>query len=66
MLCQILMVYNGARNKKQKTPKTWNTVRYSVSNKQKPSTIPSIKCDNCIWVSVVQLFAKISERHRKC
>ena len=28
--------HNGAHNKKQKTSKTWNTVRYSVSNKQKP------------------------------
>ena len=25
-----------------------NTVRYSVSNKQKPSTIPSRECSNCI------------------
>ena len=24
------------------------------------------KCNNCIWASVVQLVAKISERHRKC
>ena len=53
--------HNGAHNKNQKTPKTWNTVRYSVSNKQKPSTI---KCNNCNWASVVQLVAKISERHR--
>ena len=57
---------NGAQNKNQKTPRTWNTVRYSVSNKQKPSTIPSKKCNNCIWASVAQLVAKISERHRKC
>ena len=27
----------------------------SVSNKQKPSTINSRKCKNCIWASVVQL-----------
>ena len=27
-------------------------VRYSVSNKQKPSTIPSRKCNNCIWALV--------------
>ena len=39
--------------------------RYSVSNKQKPSTIPSRKCNNCIWASVVQLVAKISHRHLK-
>ena len=58
--------YNGAQNKNQKTHKTWNTVRYSVSNKEKPSTIPSRKCNNCIWASVVQLVAKISERDRKC
>ena len=57
---------NGAQNKNQKTPKTWNTVRYPVSHKQKPRTIPSRKCNNCIWASVVQLVAKISERHRKC
>ena len=49
----------GAQNKNQKTPKTWNTVRYSVYNKQKPSTIPSRECNNCIWASVVQLVAKI-------
>ena len=24
-------------------------MRYSVSNKQKPSTIPSRECNNCIW-----------------
>ena len=54
--------HNGAQNKNQKTPKTWNTVRYSVSYKQKPSTIPSRKCNNSIWASFVQLVAKISER----
>ena len=58
--------HNGAHNKNQKTSMTWNTVRYSVSNKQKPSTIPSRECNNCIWASVVQHVAKISERHRKC
>ena len=26
----------------------------------------SKKCKGCIWTSVVQLVAKISERHRKC
>ena len=36
-------------------------MRYSVSNKQKPSTILSRECNNCIWASVVQLVAKISE-----
>ena len=36
-------------------------MRYSVSNKQKPSTIPSRDCDNCIWASVAQLVATISE-----
>ena len=57
---------NGAQNKNQKTPKTWNTVRYSVSSKQKPRTIPSRNCNNCIRASFVQLVAKVSERHRKC
>ena len=57
--------HNWAHNKNQKTSKTWNTVRYSVSNKQKPSIIPSRECNNCILASVVQLVAKISERHRK-
>ena len=52
------MGHNGAHKKDQKTSKTWNTVRYSVSNKQKPSTIPSRQCNNCIWASVVQLAAK--------
>ena len=56
----------GRTIKSRKHSKTWNTVRYSVSNKQKPSTIPSRECNNCIWASVVQLVAKISERHRKC
>ena len=40
---------NGAHNKNQKTSKTWNTVCYSVSNKQKTSTIPSRECNQCIW-----------------
>ena len=53
-------------HKNQKTSKTWNTVLYSVSNKQKPITIPSRECNSCIWASVVQLVAKISESHRKC
>ena len=57
---------NGAQNKNQKTPKTWNTVHYSVSNKQKPSTIPSRKCNNYIGASFVQFIAKISGRHWKC
>ena len=57
---------NRAQNKNQITPKPWNTVRYSESNKQKPSTIPSRKCNNCIGASFVQFVAKISERHRKC
>ena len=48
----------GHKIKTRKTPKTWNTVRYSVSNKQKPSTIPSKKCNNCIWASFVHLVAK--------
>ena len=51
--------HNGAQNRNKKTLKTWNTVRHSVSNKQKPSTIPSTKCNNCIWASVVQLVVKI-------
>ena len=38
--------YNGTQNENQNTSKTWNTVCYSVSNKQKPSTIPSRKCLN--------------------
>ena len=58
--------HNGIQNKNQKTSKTWNTVHYSVSNKQNLSTIHSRKCSNCIWALVVQLIAKISERHRKC
>ena len=58
--------HNGVQNKSQKTSKTWNTVSYSLSNKQKPSIIPSRKCYNCIWASVVQLVAKISQRDQKC
>ena len=49
---------HGAHNKNQITSKTWNTVRYPVPNKQKPSTIPSRECNNCIWVSVVQLYLR--------
>ena len=37
---------------------------YSASNQQKPSTITSRKCNNCVWASVVELVDKISERHR--
>ena len=55
----------GHTIKKQKTSKTSNTVRYSVYNKQKPSTIHSREYNNCICASVVQLVAKISERHWK-
>ena len=57
---------DGTQNKNQKAYKTWNTVCYSVPDKQKPGTIPSKKYNSCIWASVVQLVAKISERHRKC
>ena len=39
---------------------------YSVPDKQKPGTIPSRKCNKCIWASGVQLVAKIFDRHRKC
>ena len=57
----------GHTIKTRKHPiKTWNTVRYSVFNKQKSSTIISRECNNCIWASVGQLVAKLSERHRKC
>ena len=56
----------GHTIKTRKDPiNTWNTVRYSVSNKQKPSTIPSRECSNYIWGSVVPLVAKISDWHRK-
>ena len=44
---------NGAQNKNQKTPKTWNTVHYSVSNKQKPTTILQ---ENAITVFVPRLY----------
>ena len=63
--CQILMAQLGTQWKPENIQGI-NTVRYSVSNKQKPITIPSRECNNCIWASVVQLVAKISERHRKC
>ena len=53
----------GHKIKTRRHPR-WNTVRYSVSNKQKLSTNPSRKCNNCIWASLVQLIAKISEKHR--
>ena len=65
-----LMVPNivGTMGHKIKTRKhtRHGTLRYSVSNNQKPSTIPSRKCINCIGASFVQFVAKISERHRKC
>ena len=56
----------GHKIKTKKTSKTWNTVCYSVPDKQTPSAIPSSKRNNCIWASVVQLVAKISERHWNC
>ena len=65
-ITQHMVSCNGTQNKNKKTPKTWNTVCYSVPDKQKHSTIPSRKSNNCIWASVVQLVAKITERHRKC
>ena len=55
----MVLNIDGAMGHKIKTRKhprhAWNTVRYSVSNKQKPSAIPSRKCNNCIWASAVQL-----------
>ena len=35
-----------------RTSKTWKKLFYSVPYKLKPSTIPSRKCNNCIWASV--------------
>ena len=48
--------YNGAQNKNQKPAKTCQPVCYRAPNNQKPSTIPSRKCNNCfgfanIWVT---------------
>ena len=39
-------------------------VIHYITNKS--SAIPSRKYNNCIWASVVQLVAKISERYQKC
>ena len=39
-------------------------VCYSVRNKQKPSTIPSRKFNNCVWSSLVRLVAYTTERKR--
>ena len=59
--------YNWTRNINQKASKTWNKVCYSVPNKQKPSTIPRKKCNDCVWVSVVQLVAKVLKAEKfKC
>ena len=57
---------DGTMGKKTKTSKLRETVRYSVSNKQKPSTVPSRICNNCVLATFVQLVGKISDRHRKC
>ena len=51
------MEYDGAQYNIQKPSKTWNTVSYREFNKQKPSTIPSRKCNNCVWALLVQLAA---------
>ena len=56
--CAKYWWHNGEQNKNQKTPKTWNAVSYSVSNKQKPSTIPSRKCNNCIWAPLYNSLSK--------
>ena len=57
----------GHKIKSRKHPRHGtDSVCYSVSNKQKFSAIPSRKCNNCVWASVVQLVGKISERHLKC
>ena len=50
--------HNMTQNRNQKTSNTWNTVCYSAPNKQKPCTIPSRKCNNCVSGTVVQLVAK--------
>ena len=59
--CAKYWWHNGIQNGNQKTSKTWNTVRCSVSNKQKCSTISSRKSNSCVWASAVQLTVKISE-----
>ena len=53
----------GQKIKIRKQPKRWNTVCYSVSNKQKHSITLS---RNCNRASVLKLIAQISERHWKC
>ena len=53
-----------AQTKNQKISKTWNTViQYRQTETQQN---PFNKMEFCIWASVVQLVAKISERRRKC
>ena len=47
--------YTRAQNINKKPSKTWLTMCYRVSNKQKLSTIPARECNDCIWASLVQL-----------
>ena len=47
--------------KKNHKPSTHGIQYVTECSKQKPSTIPSINCNNCAWASLVQLVAKISE-----
>ena len=49
--------FDGAQNKNQKPSKTWNAGCYRVPNKQKSGAIPSIKCNNSVSTSRVQLTA---------
>ena len=61
--------YNETQNRNQKTFKMWNTVSYSETQQiwnRKPAQSLQENAVRVFLASVVQLVAKISERHWKC
>ena len=56
----------GHKIKTRKHPRHGTLCVIQYPTNRNPAQSPSRKCNTCIWASVVQLVAKISQRHRKC
>ena len=54
------------KNRKHRRPGTQCVIQYPTNKSRAQYLQESAIIDKCIWASVVQLVAKISERHRKC
>ena len=55
----------GHKIKPENTQVMEHSALFSIQQTD-PSTIPSRKCHDCIWASVEQIIAEISERRQKC